>query len=395
MTAAEGTPGPVEGTTGVDVLTRILPELLQFPGHRLVAALIVTVLGVYLSKVFVRLLGRPIAQRFVRQSVAQTVLGGVRGLTIAFTLVVAGSLVGLRIGDIVLSVTVFSAVVGIILAPIVGNIINGVFVLADQPFEIGDMIELDDDTRGFVDDITIRYTKMFTLDNTFLVIPNGNIRERDVTNYSAEDERTRLSLDVLVTYESDITEARRLMEVAARDTDDVIEGGPDIRIGSARYPANPGCLIADFADDGILLRLRYWVKKPYKIATVESAVRTEIRRRFAASESTTVMAYPHQHLVFDETSGTARVALGREDDGDGPHDDRTGADGDGAGGDGHATEPLDVAERVAAAEDSSGASEESSPSASEESSPSASEASSSTETASPPIESSTRDSIDS
>ena len=308
MTASEGT-ADTGVDTNVDFLEQLLPELLQFPGHRILAAVLVVGLGVWLSKLFVRLLGRPIAQRFTRQSLAQTVLGGIRGLTIGVALIIAGSLIGLRLGDIVLSVTVFSAVVGIVLAPIVGNIINGVFVLADQPFEIGDMIELDDNTRGFVDDITIRYTKIFTLDNTFLVIPNGNIRERDVVNYSAEDERTRLTLDVLVTYESDISEARRLMEMAARDTENVIKGGPDIRVGSGRYPANPGAFIADFGDDGILLRLRYWVTKPYKIATVESAVRTEIRKRFAAAEATTVMAYPHQHLVFDDTSGEAKVAM--------------------------------------------------------------------------------------
>jgi len=299
----------VDGDSAADFLGRHLPGWLQFPGYRVVAAVLVVVGGIWLSKLLVRLLGRPIARRFDRQSVAQTVLGGVRGITIGGAVMVAASLVGFGVGDIVLQVAVFSAVVGIILAPIVGNIINGVFVLADQPFEIGDMIQLDDDTRGFVDDITIRYTKIFTLDNTFLVIPNGNIRERDVTNFSAEDERTRLSLDVLVTYESDIPEARRLMERAARDTDEVIEGGPDIRVGSARYPANPGALIADYGDNGILLRLRYWVKKPYKIATIESNVRTKIREAFAASEATTVMAYPHQHLVFDDTSGEAQVAV--------------------------------------------------------------------------------------
>ena len=301
--------GQLVQTGAVDSLAQLLPGWLQFPGDRLLAAVLVVAIGVWLSKLLVRLLGRPVARRFARQSVAQTVLGGVRGLTIGGALIVAGSFVGLRIGDIVLSVTVFSAVVGIILAPIVGNVLNGVFVLADQPFEIGDMIELENGTRGFVDDITIRYTKMFTLDNTFLVIPNGNIRERDVTNYSAEDERTRLSLDVLVTYESDIPKARQLIERSARDTDDVVEGGPDIRVGSARYPANPGCLIADYGDNGILLRLRYWVKKPYKIATVESAVRTRIREAFAAADTTIEMAYPHQQLVFDEHSGEAQVAV--------------------------------------------------------------------------------------
>ncbi|MFW6320305.1 MAG: mechanosensitive ion channel family protein [Halohasta sp.] len=299
----------IDTTADGDLLVELLPGWLQFPGHRVIAALLIVAGGIWLSKLLVRVLGRPVARRFARQSVAQTVLGLIRGSTVVGAVLLAGSLVGLGIGNIVLSVTVFSAVVGIILAPIVGNILNGIFVLADQPFEIGDMIELEDGRRGFVDDITIRYTKMFTLDNTFLVIPNGNIRERDVTNYSAEDERTRLSLDVLVTYESDIPAARRLMERAARDTDDVIEGGPDIRIGSARYPANPGCFIVDYADSGVLLRLRYWVKKPYKIASIESEVRTRIREMFADTDATVEMAYPHQHLVFDDTSGEAQVAL--------------------------------------------------------------------------------------
>jgi len=291
---------PAESTEAAtaEVVGSLVPAWLQFPGHRLVAALLVVALGVSLSKLLVSLLGRPVARRFERQSVAQIVLGGIRSATIAVTLIIAGSIVGLRLGNIVLSVTVFSAVVGIVLAPIVGNVLNGIFVLADQPFEIGDMIELDDGTRGFVDDITIRYTKIFTLDNTFLVIPNGNVRDRDVTNYSAEDERTRLSLNVLVTYDSDITEARRQMELAARDTDDVIKGGPDIRVGSARYPASPGCFIADFADSGVLLQLRYWVTKPYKIVTVESAVRTAIRQRFIDADGTLEMAYPHRQLVF-------------------------------------------------------------------------------------------------
>jgi len=81
------------------------------------------------------------------------------------------------------------------------------------------------------------------------------MRDRDVVNYSAEDPRTRLSLDVLVTYESDIDEARTLIEESARSVDRVIRGGPDIRIGSARYPAAPTCYIESFADHGVLLTL--------------------------------------------------------------------------------------------------------------------------------------------
>ncbi|WP_251342855.1 mechanosensitive ion channel family protein [Haloplanus halophilus] len=281
--------------------------LWGFASVRVAVAVLIVLGGVVLSKFLVRLLGRPVARRFQRQSVAQTVLGLLRVSTVVAATFVAGSIVGLGIGDIVLSVTVFSAVLGIVLAPIVGSIINGVFVLADNPYEIGDMIELEDGRRGFVDDITLRYTKIFTLDNTFLVVPNSSMRERDVTNFSAEDERTRLSIPLLVTYEGDLDAARRIMEKSARDCEGVIEGGPDIRIGSARYPAKPTCLIDAYADSGVRLVVRFWVRTPYKIPRVESTVRERIWENL--TEADVEIAYPHQHLLFDENSGQARVAV--------------------------------------------------------------------------------------
>ncbi|UWG50349.1 Small-conductance mechanosensitive channel [Halalkaliarchaeum sp. AArc-CO] len=288
---------------------QILPESISVTGMEYLVALVALVAGIYLSKFLLRLLGRPIARQFARPSIAQTVLRGVRLSAIVLTLFFAGWLAGLTFPDIVLSVAVFSAVVGIILAPLVGSIINGLFVLADQPFEIGDMIELDDGTQGFVEDMTIRYTKIFTLDNTFLVIPNANIRDRDVTNYSAEDERTRLSLPLLITYESDLSQARQLMERAARRCDAVIDGGPDIRIGSARYPASPTCYVDEYADDGVLLTLRYWAKKPYRLVSVRSEVQTNIWEALEDDDVDVDVAYPHQHLIFDETSGRAEVAV--------------------------------------------------------------------------------------
>jgi small-conductance mechanosensitive channel len=298
------------------------PELLdsiralwQLTAVRILVAVAVVAGGVVLSKFLVRLLGRPIARRFHRQSVAQTVLGLIRVSTVVVATLVAGSIVGLGIGDIVLSVTVFSAVLGIVLAPIVGSIINGLFVLADNPYEIGDMIELEDGRQGFVEDITLRYTKILTLDNTFLVVPNAGMRERDVTNFSAEDERTRLELHLLVTYEGDLDQARRLMERAARDCDAVVEGGPDIRVGSARYPAKPVCLIDDYADSGVSLRLRFWVRTPYKIPRVESTVRERIWEDLADAD--VEIAYPHRHLLFDEHSGQARVAVSDGEDASG------------------------------------------------------------------------------
>ncbi|MFB6167652.1 MAG: mechanosensitive ion channel family protein [Haloferacaceae archaeon] len=267
---------------------------------RIVAAVAIVVGGIVLSKYVVRLIGRPVARRFERESVAFTVLRlsrlGVTGVAVA----VAASVVGFGAADVLLSVTVFSAVLGIVLAPIVGNLISGFFVLADQPYEIGDMVELGDGTRGFVDDITIRYTKIFTLDNTFLVIPNSTIRDQQVTNYSAEDQRVRLRLSVLVTYEGDLDAARRLLERAARECEEVIEGGPDVRIGAARYPAGPTAYLDEYADSGVLVTLRYWAHQPYKLLAVRSKVQSRFWELLEAEDVDVEMAYPHQQLRVDE-----------------------------------------------------------------------------------------------
>jgi small-conductance mechanosensitive channel len=78
-------------------------------------------------------------------------------------------ILGLRLGDIVLSITGFSAVLGIELAPIIRSIVSGLVVLADQSYEIGDLVEIQNiERRSYIEDITLRYTKMFTRDNTFL-----------------------------------------------------------------------------------------------------------------------------------------------------------------------------------------------------------------------------------
>ncbi len=299
--------------TGTSPISRPdwLPTQIPTAAVDLAASLLVIVLTWATARVLVQLFSRRIAQFVSRPSLTRVTLAAIRLGVYIFGILMLLRINGLDLGNIALSVTVFSAVVGVILAPIVGSVISGIFLLADQPYEIGDLIELPDQrqgTRGFVDDITLRYTKVFTLDNTFLVIPNGEMRSRDVFNYSAEDSRVRLTLDVLVTYESDVTTARQKIESSAREVQDVIAGGPRIRVGSARYPAGPDCLISEFGDHGVLLRLRYWATEPYRIQTVQSKVQTEIWDTLQAEEAVE-FAYPHSHMVFDDTSGQLQVGV--------------------------------------------------------------------------------------
>lgn len=307
-----GTPTPsFRNGTGI-VPPEWLPGTVPVFIYRLVLAVALVLFSYYLSQIAREVLGRRIARQFKRPSVSRTILRSLQILIVLGAVLTALSFFGLGFGNIALSVGVFSAVVGIILAPIIGNIISGVFILSEQPYEIGDMVELaDTGTKGFIEDITLVYTKVFTVDNTFIVLPNGTMRERDVVNYSAEDARIRMTLDVGVTYECDISIAREQMEAAARSVEAVIKGGPDIRVGSARYPASPTAYIQEFGDSEVSIKLRYWAKEPYKQTAVRSSVLTEVWDRFEAHDIE--IPYPHSHMVFDDTSGELQVATRRSD----------------------------------------------------------------------------------
>jgi small conductance mechanosensitive channel len=278
---------------------------------RLALTILVLFIAWYTSKLISQMMGRRIARRFQRPSVSRTILRSIRlGIMGTGVLFIISVIYHFPISKIALSFTVFSAAVGIVLAPLVGSLISGLFILTNQPYEVGDLIEIvDTGQQGFVEDITIHYTKIFTTDNTFIVVPNGSMRDRDVINYSAEDPRTRLQLDIGVTYESDIDEARRLIEDAAREVDIVISGGPDIRIGSARYPAQPTCYIDQFGGSSVQLRLRYWIREstPYSLLTIRSKIQENVWERL--KDSNVELAYPHSHVVFDDTSGQLNVSM--------------------------------------------------------------------------------------
>jgi len=292
-----------------EALTDVFVEWLRANLPNFLLAVLIVVVGYRISIAVKRYAGRPVYNWVGRESVASTILRltkyGIILISVLFALRVS---FGFSPTSFLLTATVFSAVVGIILAPLVGDIINGVFVLSDQPYEVGDMVEIADTGKtGFVDEVTIRYTKIFTVDNTFLVIPNSEVRKRDIINYSAEDIRTRQSLRVTVTYESDISKARELLVEAARETPEVIGTTGDIRIGKGEYPLQPRPHIEEFADHGVRINMRYWVREPYRLGMIASKVNEKVWSKF--NREGIRIPYPHRHHVFDDTSGDLGVSF--------------------------------------------------------------------------------------
>ncbi|WP_238709278.1 mechanosensitive ion channel domain-containing protein [Natronorubrum halophilum] len=169
-----------------------------------VFAVLAVIVAWYGSKLLTERLRPRLEERVLRPTTANAVLLAGRVAIVCYALVPFAGLLGFRPENVLLSFTVLSLVVGAVLAPVGRSYISGLFILVHRPYEVGDMIELvDREERGYVADITLGYTRIYTLENSFLVVPNETMRERDVRNLSSQDERSRLSLEVCVTYEGE------------------------------------------------------------------------------------------------------------------------------------------------------------------------------------------------
>lgn len=96
----------------------------------------------------------------------------------------------------------------------VGNLVSGVFISIFRPFDVGDRIQIRaQDITGYIEDITLRHTVIRTILGTRLIVPNSLMGSAVVENTNfKEGEPTRNFIDVDVSYGSDLSLAKRLME---------------------------------------------------------------------------------------------------------------------------------------------------------------------------------------
>lgn len=127
--------------------------------------------------------------------------------------------------------------------------INGFIIMVDRPFRIGDRIELRElDTWGDVVDIGLRSTRIRTVDNRMVIVPNSVIGQSLVVNHSYPDLDYRMHALVGIAYGSDVEQAREVMREAIRRSPGVLPSRP-IHV-----------LFVEMGDSALIFRLQWWVR---------------------------------------------------------------------------------------------------------------------------------------
>lgn len=236
------------GSKGVDV-EQLLSKLLDWGievGKDLLGAIIIYIVGRFISKQVGRLLARILEKRKLEISV-QTFLRSL--VSILLNLILAFAIVS-RLG---VETTSFAALlasagvaIGMALSGNLSNFAGGLIILVFKPFKVGDYIE-GQNANGTVREIQIFHTILTTVDNKVIYVPNGALSSNAITNYSKQETR-RAEWVFGVEYGEDFEKVKAVLQR-------IIDADPRI----LKDPA-PMIALGALSASSVDIKVRAWAK---------------------------------------------------------------------------------------------------------------------------------------
>jgi small conductance mechanosensitive channel len=192
-------------------------------------------------------------------------------------LVTVASMIGIATTSFIAVLGAASLAVGLALQGSLANFAGGVIILLFKPFKVGDLIE-SDGVLGVVQSITVLNTVLATPADNTAILPNGQVANNKVLNYTKENNR-RVDLTIGIGYGEDVEKAKRVLVEAMKKVPKVLES-----------PA-PFVGIIGFGNSSVDLAVR-----PFSLSTdywdVYFAANEAIKK--ALDENNIEIPYPHQ-----------------------------------------------------------------------------------------------------
>jgi len=185
-------------------------------------------------------------------------------------------------------------IIGFAAQKTLANIIGGISIVVSTPFRIGDKIKIDAE-MGDVEDITLRHTVIRTWDNKRLIIPNSLIAEKEIINYSIKDERLIWTVDIGISYDSNIEKAKKIMLKLANNHPDVICPEITDEVGNTEKKV-PTARVIGLGDFAVNLRLSFWVEKPGNAWSTGYDLTEQIKKEF--DKNNIEIPFPYHTIVY-------------------------------------------------------------------------------------------------
>ena len=187
-----------------------------------------------------------------------------------------------------------SVAVALALQDTLNNFFAGFYILADRPINLGDYIKLDSGQEGYVTHIGWRSTRIRTLPNNIVVLPNSTLAKAVLTNYSLPEPRMSLTIPIGVAYGTDPTRVENVLVDIAKEA--ARDGIPGLLASHEPYVR----FIPGFGDSSLDFSLIVQVDKFVDQYIVQHELRKRIVRRF--EKEGIEFPFPTRTLVLDKSA---------------------------------------------------------------------------------------------
>jgi len=199
-------------------------------------------------------------------------VGVILGIT---AVVLALDILGINVMPFIAGAGIVGVAIGFAAKDTLSNLIAGILLIIDRPFEVGDRIEVwstpaGSSSWGDVLEIGLRATKIKTTDNIIVIIPNNEIMMRDIVNYTISSDEIRVRVNIGVAYDADIAKAKEVINKVADTAEWVM-----------KEPA-PKVVVRNFGESSVDLQLRVWIKNARKRMDTISYITDNVKDAFDA-----------------------------------------------------------------------------------------------------------------
>ncbi|MBR6045608.1 MAG: mechanosensitive ion channel [Ruminococcus sp.] len=223
-------------------------SLLKTYGPLLAAALLILVCGIIATKIVVKIVSKALGRSKIDKTAHSFLLSVIRISLYVLVIIMTLTKLNVPMTSIIAVLSAAGLAVSLALKENLSNVAGGFILMFTRPFKIGDYISVDNE-QGFVNDIQIMYTKLLSMDNKAILIPNAKVTNTTIVNFTNEEKR-RLEYRFSISYKADFNKAKAVILGILHNDERTLN-----------YPNEPMIVMSAHNESSIEILLRVWIRQ--------------------------------------------------------------------------------------------------------------------------------------
>ena len=252
--------------------------------NKVLHAIILLVVCLVIVKILMKIVTRFLERSKLERSLHTFIRTAIKVILLFLTVLIVAQALGINVTSLIALLSVFGLAVSLAVQNSMSNVAGGIQVLGSKPFVVGDYVEAGG-VAGTVADVGIFYTKIRTNDNKMIQVPNSQIANEKIINYTAEKER-RVDLKFTTSYDAPVESVKKAIE-------EVVGSHSLVQITPA-----PFVRVSNYGDSSIEYTVRAWcATEDYWTVYFDLMEQVKVAFDKAGIE----MTYPHVNVHMVET----------------------------------------------------------------------------------------------